>query len=138
MTRRHVGHAASTPSLLALSSPSVSKPAPRALGPRNYERRFLIPGWIILPLVWLGLLYLTAPWWHDWYSYGFGLLVAISFGVWARMRYRVTVLHRSQGGVVVWLRCSKEEEPEIPVVVITDASGAEVEQGPAERVPAGT
>src|SRR5438093_3712372 len=45
---------------------------------------------------------MVSPWRHDWYSYGFGLFTAITYGVWARKRYRVTVLHRYEGGTVVW------------------------------------
>jgi hypothetical protein len=86
---------------------------------RPFRKKYFVPSWIVMPLAWLGLLYLSMPWRHDWYTYGFGLLTAVAYGVWARKRYRVTVLHRYDGGAVIWLRWSRnDEESEKPPVVV--------------------
>jgi zinc-ribbon domain len=90
---------------------------------RLFRKRFLLPGWLVAPLALLGLFYLVEPWRHDWYSYGFGLFSAAVIGVWVRSRYRVTVLHRTERGAVLWVRWSKKEEDveEAPPVPITRA-----------------
>jgi hypothetical protein len=80
-----------------------------------------MPAWIASPLALLGLFYLFAPWAHDWLTYGSGLTFAVVLGIWVRVRHRVTVLHRAEKSVVVWMRWTKDgKEPEdTPSVVVS-------------------
>jgi hypothetical protein len=98
----------------------VAKPASDRPKPL-WRRKFLLPAWLVAPLVWLGLVYLARPLGtEDLYGYGFALFVAALFGLWVRSRYRVTVLERSERGVVLWLRWTnktEQAEPPPPVIV---------------------
>jgi hypothetical protein len=74
-------------------------------------RPTMIPIWLAWPLWFLGVIYLTAfPFGLDWFAYGSSIVFAVVVGAWARSRYRVTVLERSDRGVVYWVRRVKKGE----------------------------
>jgi hypothetical protein len=77
---------------------------------RLWKTKVMLPGWLAVPLIWLGALYVVATplLGRDWYSYGFALLVALGIGLWVRSRYQVTVIERSERGIVIWIRWEKK------------------------------
>jgi hypothetical protein len=56
------------------------------------------------------LVVLVFPFGLDWFGYGISIAFAVAFAAWARPRYRVTVLERSDRGVVYWVRRVKKGE----------------------------
>jgi len=68
--------------------------------------------WVSLPLAWLGLVFLVTypPREMDWYHYGFALVVAVAFGLYARLRYRSRVLERSKDRVVIAIERRRRAE----------------------------
>lgn len=80
---------------------------------RLMHRRVPIPAWLLVPLAWLGLLYvILTPIGRDWYMYGLGLLFAVGIGVRVRRRHRATVLYRSGRASLYWVRWLKKGEPD--------------------------
>jgi hypothetical protein len=78
-------------------------------------RMTLIPLWIAWPLCFLGALFVVfVPFGIDWFDYGLGLVIAACFGWWARRRYEMTVLERSERGWVVWVRRRRHEDVSAP------------------------
>jgi hypothetical protein len=86
----------------------------------------VIPLWAALPLVWLGVsLTLLYPLsvvdgsWAAWVSFGLVLAGAGYLGFSIHRKYKVTVLERSERGVVYWVQRVKpdEEKPVSPVVM---------------------
>jgi hypothetical protein len=74
----------------------------------------MIPLWLAWPLVCLGGWYIFAfPLGFGWLGYGLSVALAVAVAVWARPRYQVTVLERSERGVVYWVRRVKKGEKEI-------------------------
>jgi hypothetical protein len=87
------------------------------------ERLKMIPLWVATPLIYLGVFYvLFFPLGVGWYGYGVSLVIAVGLGAWVFPRYRVTVLERSDRGIVYWVRRVKKgedrapEEPTSPVL----------------------
>jgi hypothetical protein len=73
-----------------------------------------IPLWVAWPLFYLGAWYVLAfPLGLDWLGYGVSLAFAIVIGAFARRRYQVTVLERSDRGTVYWVRRVKKGEKAI-------------------------
>ncbi len=71
----------------------------------------MIPLWVATPLIYLGLFYVVFfPLGLDWYGYGISVATAAALGAWVFPRYRVTVLERSERGVVYWVRRVKKGE----------------------------
>jgi hypothetical protein len=84
--------------------PQPSEP-PRS--PHLWERRVIIPQWLLLPLAALGLAFVVfVPFGIDRYQYGAMVVVAALFGVWQkrRTRHRWFVLQRRKHSMVLWLR----------------------------------
>jgi uncharacterized membrane protein len=78
---------------------------------KKLMRLWMLPFWIAWPLVLLGAWYvLVFPFGLDWFGYGISIAFAVAFAAWARPRYRVTVLERSDRGVVYWVRRVKKGE----------------------------
>jgi hypothetical protein len=94
---------------IAVPWPPVGEAPPQT---RWWRRRLFVPGWVILPLAWLGIIYLISPLGWNWYGYGFALAVAVVIGVRRARRYCVTVLHRGQRDIVTWTHWRKRGEPE--------------------------
>jgi hypothetical protein len=70
-----------------------------------------LPLWIASPLLFLGIVYLVFfPLGLDWFGYGASVAIAAVTGAWIRSRYRVTVLERSDRGIVYWVRRVKKGE----------------------------
>jgi hypothetical protein len=99
-------------------SSRVTPPEPTRLKPW-WRRVVRIPVWVTFPLLWLGSFFVIYfPIGIDWYGYGYALLIAVVTGVWAKRRYRVTILHRENKGAVYWIRWGKAQETETPPVVV--------------------
>jgi hypothetical protein len=86
----------------------------------------VIPLWAAMPLVWLGVsLTLIYPLgvvdgsWTAWVSFGLVLAGAVYFGFSIHRKYKVTVLERSERGVVYWVqRVKPDEEKPVSRVVM--------------------
>lgn len=90
---------------------------------RWWRRKVVVPPWVLLPLAWLGAVYLISPVSRDWYLYGSAVAIAVVIGVRRARRYRVTVLHRGERDVVVWMRWRKKADaPETPPTVTFPSS----------------
>jgi hypothetical protein len=112
------------PQAAAVAEPTPSQAPVSGTRPARWWRRSLrIPPWISLPLLGEGAYFVVLyPFGIDWYQYGSSLVVAVAVGVWAKRRYRVSVLHRHERGVVLWLRWGKPEaDPSQPVIVPADS-----------------
>jgi hypothetical protein len=85
------------------------------------RRKVRIPVWVSVPLAWLGLAFIIfAPFGIDGYRYTSAVIVAIVIGAVARRRYRVTVLYRTDRGVLSWVFSVRKgaPDPEPPRVIV--------------------
>jgi hypothetical protein len=81
---------------------------------KKFTQLVRIPFWVAWPLMWLGAWFtIVFPLFGlDWFGYGIGVAFAVGFGAWLRPRYRVSVLERSERGVVLWVRRVKKADKE--------------------------
>jgi hypothetical protein len=78
---------------------------------RRLMRPVMLPYWIARSLVFIGVWYLVLfPFHINWYGYGLSIVVAAVYGFWVRRRWRITVLEKSDQGVVYWVRRVKKGE----------------------------
>jgi hypothetical protein len=82
---------------------------------KKFTQLVKIPLWVAWPLMWLGAWYVIAfpIFGLDWFGYVGSVVFAVAFGAWARPRYRVRVLERSERGVVLWVRRVEKGEKDI-------------------------
>jgi lysylphosphatidylglycerol synthetase-like protein (DUF2156 family) len=77
----------------------------------------VLPLWLATALVFLGGVFvLSTPLGWGWSEYVVALVLAVALGAWTRHTWAMTVLERSERGIVVWLRRQKQ--------VATDATGS--------------
>jgi hypothetical protein len=77
-------------------------------------RPVMLPYWIARALMFIGVWYLVLfPFRINWYGYALSIVVALAYGLWARRRWRIVVLEKSDRGVVYWVRRVKKGETEI-------------------------
>jgi hypothetical protein len=106
-----------TPPTPAAPPPPVEPSPPLGIERvKPWRRSHGMPAWVSIPLVWLGMVFVIfTPLGVDWFLYGLALFMAVLLGLWAKRRYRVTVLSRAERSVVMWIRWGKRgAEPETP------------------------
>jgi branched-subunit amino acid transport protein len=77
----------------------------------------VLPLWLATALVFLGGVFvLSRPLGWGWSEYLVALILAVALGAWTRHAWAMTVLERSERGIVIWLRRRNQ--------VATDATGS--------------
>src|SRR5690348_10767674 len=105
-------------------------------GIRARLARVVIPGWLTLPFVFLGLFFLLYKplFGASWNLYFAPLVGVVASALVLRSRYRYVVLRRDERGLIVWIRSgagARLAEP--PQVLIQDASADSPQVVPPER-----
>ena len=93
------------------SVPHAPELEPATTAPSLWRRflRILLPPWVSIPLVFLGVVFVFyKPTGASWDLYGAALLAAVVSAAWTKRYYRTTVLYRGERGVVVWIRWGKK------------------------------
>jgi uncharacterized protein UPF0547 len=87
-------------------------------------RRLVIPGWLAVPLTYLGFFFIFfKPFGASWNLYAAALIATAVGALYARGRYRQVVLRRDERGMIVWLKWGREAlQTEPPQVFIQDGT----------------
>jgi len=63
----------------------------------------LVPGWLLLPFVWLGVVFLVSPpsTSATWFGYVLAIVVGVAIAAFARVYYHTVVLERGERSVTI-------------------------------------